>query len=44
MDCEERLVTQAEMVKKINSDAKVMVYRNLVKALPWCVGHLQHPY
>jgi len=35
MDCEERLVTQAAMVKAVNPDAKVWVYRNLVKALPW---------
>ena len=33
MDCEERLVTQAAMVKKINPDSHVFVYRNLVKAL-----------
>jgi hypothetical protein len=35
MDCEERLVTQASMVKGINPTARVFVYRNLVKALPW---------
>ena len=35
MDCEERLVTQAAMVKKINPNSHVFVYRNLVKALPW---------
>jgi hypothetical protein len=35
MDCEERLLIQADMVKKVNPQAKVMVYRNLVKALPW---------
>ena len=35
MDCETRLVTQASMVKAVNPDAKVWVYRNLVKALPW---------
>lgn len=35
MDCEERLVSQAELVKSVNPDAKVWVYRNLVKALPW---------
>jgi len=35
MDCEERLMTQAAMVKAVNPQAKVWVYRNLVKALPW---------
>ena len=35
MDCEERLVEQAQMVKAINPRSRVMVYRNLVKALPW---------
>ena len=35
MDCEERLVTQASMVKAVNPTARVFVYRNLVKALPW---------
>ena len=35
MDCEERLVAQAELVKGKNAEAKVWVYRNLVKALPW---------
>jgi hypothetical protein len=35
MDCEERLVDQAALVKSVNPDAKVWVYRNLVKALPW---------
>ena len=35
MDCEERLVKQAQMVKAVNPTAKVWVYRNLVKALPW---------
>jgi len=35
MDCEERLVTQAEMVKAVNPSARIFVYRNLVKALPW---------
>jgi hypothetical protein len=33
MDCEERLVEQASLVKGANKDAKVWVYRNLVKAL-----------
>ena len=31
MTCEELLVTQAESVKAINPNAKVFVYRNLVK-------------
>ena len=35
MDCEERLVQQAQMVKAINANTKVYIYRNLVKALPW---------
>ena len=35
MDCEERLVQQAKVIKEINPDTKVYVYRNLVKALPW---------
>jgi len=35
MDCEERLVEQAAIVKSVNPKAKVWVYRNLVKALPW---------
>ena len=35
MDCEERLVTQAKLVKEVNPTAKTFVYRNLVKALPW---------
>jgi hypothetical protein len=35
MDCEERLLTQAAMVKAASPDTKVFVYRNIVKALPW---------
>eukprot|EP00054_Salpingoeca_dolichothecata_P010503 m.58577 g.58577 ORF g.58577 m.58577 type:complete len:407 (-) comp19026_c0_seq2:20-1240(-) len=35
MDCQERLIAQAKMVKEINPSTRVMVYRNLVKALPW---------
>lgn len=35
MDCEQRLVTQAQMTKAQRPDANVFVYRNLVKALPW---------
>ena len=33
MDCEERLLEQAEMTKRVNPDTHVFVYRNLVKAL-----------
>ena len=35
MDCQERLLTQAKMIKDRKTGTKVMVYRNLVKALPW---------
>eukprot|EP00911_Craspedida_sp_UC1_P001382 UC1_evm1s1043 len=36
MDCQERLVTQAELVKQASKNStKCFVYRNLVKALPW---------
>ena len=35
MDCQERLVTQAQLVKGTSPASKVFVYRNLVKALPW---------
>eukprot|EP01044_Picomonas_judraskeda_P011871 COSAG03_NODE_1657_length_3709_cov_5.853740_3_plen_310_part_00 len=35
MDCEERLVEQARVIKVISPETKVFVYRNLVKALPW---------
>jgi hypothetical protein len=39
MDCQERLLKQAEMTKAhakgLGIDQKVWVYRNLVKALPW---------
>lgn len=35
MDCEERLLKQAEMTAAMNPDSRVFVYRNLVKALPW---------
>ena len=35
MDCEERLLAQATTVKASTPTAKVMVYRNMVKALPW---------
>jgi hypothetical protein len=39
MDCQERLIKQAEMTKahakSLGIEQKVWVYRNLVKALPW---------
>eukprot|EP01060_Flectonema_neradi_P012834 TRINITY_DN19614_c0_g1_i1.p1 TRINITY_DN19614_c0_g1~~TRINITY_DN19614_c0_g1_i1.p1 ORF type:complete len:414 (+),score=69.34 TRINITY_DN19614_c0_g1_i1:47-1243(+) len=35
MDCEERLVKQAEVIKAASPTTKVFVYRNIVKALPW---------
>ena len=35
MDCQERLVQQAQQTKAANPKTKVWVYRNLVKALPW---------
>ena len=35
MDCQERLVTQAQMVKAKNPRVRTFVYRNIVKALPW---------
>lgn len=35
MDCEERMVSQAQAVHAANPHTKVWVYRNLVKALPW---------
>merc|ERR550514_2232848 len=35
MDCQERLITQAEQVKAVNNETRVFVYRNIVKALPW---------
>jgi hypothetical protein len=35
MDCEDRLLAQAKMTKKINPASHVFVYRNVVKALPW---------
>lgn len=33
MNCEERLLEQAAMVKAVSPDTKVFVYRNIVKAL-----------
>lgn len=35
MDCEERLLHQAEMTKEMNPQSHVFVYRNVIKALPW---------
>jgi len=39
MDCEERLLSQAQMTKQaskqLGSNTNVFVYRNIVKALPW---------
>lgn len=35
MDCEERLLKQAEMTKSLNPASHVFTYRNAVKALPW---------
>ena len=35
MTCQETLLQQARAVKAATPGAKVMVYRNLVKALPW---------
>jgi len=35
MDCEERLLKQAEMTAALNPNSRVFAYRNLVKALPW---------
>ena len=35
MTCEEQLVEQAVRVRTVNPSARVFVYRNLVKALPW---------
>ena len=38
MTCAEDLVAQASAVNAANPNAKVFVYRNLVKALPWFTG------
>jgi len=35
MDCQEKLLSQAQMTKQANPSMKVFVYRNMVKALPW---------
>lgn len=35
MDDEERLITQTSMTKTLQTDTRVFIYENLVKALPW---------
>lgn len=35
MDCEERLLAQAVAIRSVNPQARVFLYRNAVKALPW---------
>ena len=35
MTCQSDLARQAAATKAVNPDAKVFVYRNIVKALPW---------
>jgi len=35
MDCEERMLNQVKRLKQVNPEAHFMIYRNLVKALPW---------
>lgn len=35
MDCEELMVKQTEMTVAASPGTKVMVYRNMIKALPW---------
>eukprot|EP01045_Picozoa_sp_COSAG04_P043196 COSAG04_NODE_14040_length_583_cov_0.845041_1_plen_47_part_10 len=35
MNCDDMLVEQAARNKASNPTAKVFVYRNIVKALPW---------
>eukprot|EP00041_Stephanoeca_diplocostata_P015030 m.284141 g.284141 ORF g.284141 m.284141 type:complete len:286 (-) comp19899_c0_seq12:795-1652(-) len=35
MACESALMKQAQMYKAVNPSAKVFLYRNIVKALPW---------
>jgi hypothetical protein len=35
MLCEERMLIQAQMVKKASPSTRVWVYRNSIKALPW---------
>ncbi len=41
MDCEERLVTQANATKAANPATKVFTYRNLVKV--WCTHPATEP-
>ena len=38
MNCSASLLAQAEAIKAVNPATKVMVYRNLAKALPWFEG------
>lgn len=38
MDCQEKLTTQAAATKAVDNETKVFVYRNMVKALPWCAA------
>jgi hypothetical protein len=35
MNCQELLIEQCGLLKAANPNLKCMVYRNLVKALPW---------
>ena len=35
MSCEETLIEAAKRTHALNNQAKVLIYRNLVKALPW---------
>jgi hypothetical protein len=42
MDCEEKLVRQAEMTKAVDNSTRVFVYRNMVKALPVSHGLQSH--
>lgn len=37
MTCMERLIEQAKIIKDINPDTKIWVYRESVAAQPWCV-------
>jgi len=34
MDCEERLIQQAQMTKAASADTRVFIYQNLVKCVP----------
>jgi len=42
MSCEELLVEQAARLKAARPGVRVMVYRNIVKALPWFTSVRQH--